>query len=134
MSRTIDLTKALSEEDREYLLARGREQQVFANDAQFSDDPEAIQRALYIPGTAVDKPEGVPETPNEPFDDGAEDAETEDNYETWNHDKLQEEIRRRNSEYAEEFQMAVSGTKKELIARLREDDASDEDDSDESDA
>lgn len=131
MSRTIDLTEPLSEEDRQYLLDRGREQQVFANDAKFSNDPEAIRRALYIPGTSVDKAEGVPETPDGPLDD---DGESEDNYETWTHDALQEEIRRRNAEddRDEEDHLAVSGNKAELIARLREDDEqfSDEDDED----
>jgi len=124
MARDIDLTKPLSERDREYLLARGREQQVFNNDAQFTNDPEARARALYIPGTAIDKAEGVLDTPPA---DAAPDGETEDNYETWTHDKLQEEIRSRNATYEEEFQMPVSGTKAELVARLREDDESDED-------
>lgn len=62
MSRTIDLSKRLSEDDREYLLARGREQDVFANDSQFTDDEEAARVAAYIPGTSVDTAEGVPVT------------------------------------------------------------------------
>lgn len=131
MAREVDLTQKLSEADREYLLARGKEQQVFANDAKFSDDPEALARALYIPGTAIDQAEGVPETPNEPFDDDGDgddgDDADGDNYDTWSKDELKSEIDNRNEDRDEDDQMAVSGTKAELIARLREDDQVEED-------
>ncbi len=40
MSREIDRTKPLSKKDREYLLARGREQEVAQLDADFGNEPE----------------------------------------------------------------------------------------------
>lgn len=137
MSRTIDLTQPLSEDDREYLLARGREQHVFQNDAQFSDDLEARARGLYIPGSAIDLAEGVPGTPSAdptvvngggpaiPEEDPGLDSDDlvsddldseEDNYETWTKEQLSEELENR--------ELATTGKKDELIARLREDDAS----------
>lgn len=142
MSRTIDLTEKLSEEDREYLLARGREQQVFQNDAEFVGDPESVRVANYIPGTSIDRAEGVPPTPNgdsrvvmgggevEVDEDGdeledtpdsaAHLGETEDNYDTWDKAGLRAELENR--------ELPTSGNKAELIARLREDDESDESD------
>jgi hypothetical protein len=38
MSRQIDLTQKLSDEDREYLLSRGRRHQVIVNDRQFANE------------------------------------------------------------------------------------------------
>lgn len=65
MSREVDLSKRLSEEDANYLLARGREQEVIRNIAEFDEDADLeVQRAAsYIPGTSVDEAEGVPVTP-----------------------------------------------------------------------
>lgn len=40
MSRQIDLSKPLSDEDRQYLLDRDRHHDITINDAQFSDDDE----------------------------------------------------------------------------------------------
>lgn len=167
MSRQIDLSKKLSEADREYLLARGREQDVFLNDAEHTDDPEAARVAAYIPGTSVDQAEGVPPTPGgdplvvnggggvegvpvfgsdprnviegEAFDAGVgtmhvevEEQEEAETYtgEQWTKAALVAEIERRNAEYGEEYQLAVSGGKKELAARLVDDDNTPEDDED----
>lgn len=145
VSRTIDLTQKLSDEDREYLLARGREQEVFRNDAEHVGDPESVRSANYIPGTSIDRAEGVPVTPNgdtrvvmgggdvEVDEDGDEledtpdsrtvvDGESDDNYDTWGKAELKAELENR--------ELATSGNKGELIARLREDDASAEGDPD----
>jgi len=169
MSREIDLTKKLSDADRDYMLARGREQQVFQNDAEFTDDAEARRIALYIPGTSIDHAEGVLPTEGgdplvnngggvaegmpkfaergdqaldgESFDSGLgalahetdEEPATVDKYSgsEWTKDALLAEITRRNEGYSEDYQLATSGGKKELIARLVEDDNTpDEDDND----
>lgn len=139
MAREIDLTQPLNEADRNYLLARGRESQVFANDAKFAGSGAVP----YIPGFSTDRADGVPADPRSvpPGERGGvdllevseseEDDETEDNYDTWTHDALQEEIRKRNEDRDAEDRIGVSGNKAELIARLREDDEDyDEDDED----
>lgn len=145
MSRTVDLSSRLSEEDREYLLARGREQDVLNNDARFTDDAEAARFAAYVPGTSVDRADGVPHTvggdPRVVMGGGGTDgtpefaesarldAETEDNYENWTKKQLKAEIEQRNSELPEDEQMPVSGDKPDLIELLRNNDAeSDEED------
>lgn len=151
MSREINLNEKLSEEDRDYLLARGREQQVFRNDARFADQPsaEALAMASYVPGTGIDRAEGVPATPGgdprvvmgggevgEPDEDDEDDegprAASEvvdnplagggDNYETWTKKQLRQEIESRNEERAEDDQLPVGGDKADLVARLRQDD------------
>ena len=146
MAREIDLTQRLSEEDREYLLARGKEQLVFANDAEHTGDPEAVAFANYVPGTSIDRADGVPPTPGgdplvvmgggtvegavelEESDEDDEDdeepsGESEDNYESWDKAALKEELANR--------ELATSGNKAEMIARLREDDEDTDDESDE---
>ena len=169
VSREIDLSKRLSDEDAEYLMARGREQEVVANRAQFTDDEEARRLASYVPGTSVDTAEGVPVTKGgDPLvnngggttdgmpvfanaanlaidgeagdagvgallvgnEDDEEDGDTEDNYESWSKRQLKEELESRNSERSEDDQLSVSGDKATLVARLREDDAEDEEDTD----
>lgn len=127
MSREIDLSNPLSDEDRAYLLARGREQLVAQIDARRGDE-EAAKLAHYVPGSAVDEADGVPETPGlaAPNVEAARSAEiveedddveagTEDNYETWTNEQLREELDSRD--------LQTSGKKKELVARLRADDA-----------
>jgi hypothetical protein len=135
VSRQIDLSKPLSDEDRAYLLARGREQLVAKLDAQNGDE-EAARLANYVPGSAVDQPEGVPDTPGlgapnaeaartaaAVEDDDEVEAGTEDNYETWTNEQLREELDSRD--------LQTSGKKKELVARLRADDADTGDEGDE---
>lgn len=144
MSREVDLSQKLSEEDREYLLARGREQQVFVNDAQFTGDPEAVRQANYIPGTSIDRAPGVPATPNgdrlvvmgggevEIDEDGDELGDSpeshaaledsDDEYDTMDKASLKAELDSR--------ELSTSGNKAELIARLRADDADTDDDGD----
>ena len=126
MSREVDLTQPLSEEDKEYLRARGREQQVTLNEAQFSDDPAVQAAAAFVPGLDVDLAEGVPATPGGdprvvmgggPVE-GPVTFDTEDNYEAWSKSELEEELENRD--------LPKSGNKTELVARLREDDASDD--------
>lgn len=80
MSRQIDLTKPLSDEDREYLDTRSRQDLIALNDEQFGDSDEA-----------------------------------EDEYSDMTNEALRAELGER--------ELSQSGTKAELIARLREDDA-----------
>ena len=91
---------------------------MFLNDAEHSDDPAAQEIAFYVPGTSVDKAEGVPPTPPPTEEDVAE-TYTGPN---WTKDALKAEIERRNAEYDEEFQMSTEGSKADLVARLVEDD------------
>lgn len=44
MSKQIDLSKRLSEEDREYLISRGRLDDVRGNDEQFGDGPRSLEK------------------------------------------------------------------------------------------
>jgi hypothetical protein len=136
MSREIDTSQPLSDEDRQYLLDRGKNQLVDQIDAE-QGDSNAARRAAYIPGMSIDRAAGVPDTPSalpntvmgggdtdaeedegveEDADLTAEAVESADNYDTWMVEDLQEELRNRD--------LPVSGKKKELVARLREDDES----------
>lgn len=93
MSRQVDTSKPLSKSDREYLLARGYEDQVAAIDAR-----EAANDADSVPAELVVD----------------EDDELEP-YEEMNLAALQDECRKR--------ELPVGGTKAQLVQRLEEDDA-----------
>lgn len=132
MSRQIDLNQPLNEADRQYLLDRGREQQVFDNDARFSGSSPVP----YIPGTAVDQAPGVPGNPTQVPPAARAVENTEDQavpYEKWTHDALQEEIRKRNEGRSEEDRIKVSGRHAELVERLEQDDEDAEDEDEDED-
>lgn len=93
MSRYVDPTKPLSDKDREYLLARGYEDQVAAMDAR-ADESDSDN--LEVPVELE-------------VDDDLEP------YEEMSLAALQDECRRR--------ELPVGGTKAQLVARLEENDA-----------
>lgn len=103
MSRQIDMTKPLSDEDREYLETRARQDLIAQNDEQFgveSDEEgspgnslQAEKANLQITGEVV----------------------IEDDYSSMTNDELRDELEDRG--------LATSGAKADLQDRLREDDA-----------
>jgi hypothetical protein len=97
MGKNIDLSQPLSAEDRTWLEERGK-----YGDLRVADDLAAAANAPA--------PEAEPEA--EPEETGGEDSET---YGTWTKAQLQYELQTRD--------LAQSGTKAELVARLEEDDA-----------
>lgn len=104
MSREVDLSKPLSDEDREYLHSRGLHTTVERMDSQFGSeptDPDAADNSAPAPGGDEQPPE---------------------NYNEWTVQDLQEEIRERNETAPPDRQMPVVGKKPELVARLQEDD------------
>jgi hypothetical protein len=152
MSKRIDLGKPLSPEDREYLMNRGRAAEVADNEGRFGRtsgmtmeqradriaelegelaglraeqereanpnlaSPTSIASGGVKDNTVVDgeTPAGAPVSP-------------EDNYEkhpVWTVSKLVDELKERNRDRAEAKQppLSLTGTKAELIERLREDD------------
>lgn len=92
MSRYVDTSKPLSKSDREYLLARGYEDQVAAIDAR--TDAEASDELEVEPDLEVD-----------------DDLQP---YEEMTLAQLQDECRAR--------ELPVGGTKPQLIKRLEDDD------------
>lgn len=68
MSREIDLTKPLSDEDKQYLMIRGREQEVRENERMSSNDSEA-QRVPHTGDVGTDpetaRPAGIRNTTQE---------------------------------------------------------------------
>lgn len=101
MSKQIDLTVPLSDEDREWLLARGRDADVALADRLASGEPLVAEDA----GAA-----SAPEDSSAP----GEDAPT-DQYDEWSKDALQSELEDRG--------LPSRGTKAELIEVLRNSDA-----------
>ena len=97
MSREVPRDKPLSDEDREYLYARGYDDLVTQIDQNH-------------PGG--DTPTQVTNNPDEPFVD--DDTEADDDYENWTVAELDEELKRR--------QLPVSGNKDQKVSRLRTDD------------
>lgn len=93
MSRRVDMSGPLSEDDREYLHSRGLHETVARVDAEHS--------------TADEEPEG----------------DDDPGYETWTHADLQAEIDDRNQYLTDDKKMARSGKVADLAARLRAYDA-----------
>jgi hypothetical protein len=145
MSREIDLSKPLSDEDRQYLLDRNRLADIRRADGEdvppgelpddsiqsmWPNDPRATGAvpvtdlpAAPLPGQVLSGVTGQPVAPV-----GSEATEPEDNYDdddAWSYRDLQEEAKGRN--------LTASGSREELVQRLREDDATPEEDSSEVD-
>lgn len=99
MSRQIDWTKPVTGADRAWAeqFEGAHSQLLAANDA-------AHASASVEESQVGDKP----------------------NYDSLTKEQLVAEIERRNKEYGPEYQMATSGTKADLIARLVEDDQDEE--------
>lgn len=138
MSRQIDITKPLSDEDRQYLEDRARHEDLRRNaeivgereadvltpinDGNTGDvDPfKADDGTEQITGT---NPGERTVTAAQAADTGvptADDAgdEPDDDYENWTNEDLRDELENRD--------LSKSGNKQELVARLREDDAASE--------
>jgi len=152
MAMKIDMDKPLSPEARQYLLDRGRADQVEANEAKHGkqsglsraqrderivelraelerlehenareDNPNVANPLAGIGGgvqdnTVVDgqRPEGAPEAQSDDYEDGKK----------WTAGSLREEVVRRNEERVKDNlePLATTGSKAELIERLRRDD------------
>jgi hypothetical protein len=93
MSRAIDMTKPLSDDDRAYLLARGYDEQVASHDARF-ENSDHLQVPVEL---EVDDEDELPP------------------YEEMSLADLQKECRAR--------ELPVGGNKAEVIKRLEEHDA-----------
>lgn len=132
MSKQIDLSKPLSEADKEYLRQMGREQQIAQVEAGGEDSS-----ATAGPRQLKNGPTELENVPNTGDVNTLGRAETggatgsvpdlapsvgEEGYEGLKVPQLQDELERRG--------LPKSGTKPELIARLEEDDESSDDDDD----
>jgi len=99
MGKNIDLSKPLSDEDRAWLAERGA-----YGDLRIADELSGVSAAAAEPVAAE-------EVPNDDDDDSVVDSEA---YGTWTNAELRAELSNR--------ELAVSGNKAELIARLEESD------------
>jgi hypothetical protein len=98
MAREVPRNQPLSDEDREYLHARG-----------YHDMVDAIDRDHPGGGTPSEVTDGSAVSPDEVVID-----DDEDEYEDWTGPQLEAELKRRNLPY--------TGTKDQRIERLRADD------------
>lgn len=103
MSRQVPFDRPLSDEDREYLHARGLHARVEQMDADFPPDGE--ESAAEVTGD-----EDTGDTGGEPRPD----------WESMTKDQLLAEIDRVNSEYEVDPPLAKDGTKSDVLARLTE--------------
>jgi hypothetical protein len=103
MTRFVPVDKPLSDEDREYLHARGEHDRVTYIDEMHSksDDP-----TLSV------------------FDSG-DDVEPDRNYDEWTVPEIDDEIRVRNEATGRpnDRRLSTGGKKEEKVARLRQDDS-----------
>lgn len=106
MSREIDRSKPLSDDDRRYLLAHGEDGLVQIMDERFPDDaPESPEEfAPDLSGTG----------------DGT--GEEDPGYEEWSADDLRAEIDERNEQDGRTTKISKAGSRADMAARLREDD------------
>lgn len=96
MSRYVDPTKPLSDEDRAYLLSRGYEEQVANQDRRFADGEDG---EIEVP-TELEVDDDLPE------------------YNEMSLGDLQDECRKR--------ELPITGNKAQLVKRLEDDDAANE--------
>lgn len=111
MSKQIDLTKPLSEEDAAYVAdrpwiledakLRGVEVSIETNFTTDNDEAEDED----------DEETGADDAVTDESEDDAEDDELEDDYEEWNVEQLKAELKSRG--------LTVSGSKEQLIERLQ---------------
>lgn len=144
MSRQIDLTKPLSDEDREYLLARNRKRDVALADANAKGQEPPAESAIpddSLEGSTDRSPAAIPANAAAQNALGVQapgsqslaspatahqvgDEEHEDNYddtEAWSYEEIKDEVKSRNSDSAP----ALNSSREDLVAWLRKDDASD---------
>lgn len=166
MSRQIDLTKPLSDEDRQYLVDRARHHDLALNEEYLAEQEAAkepiddgntgdinpydkddgtdllagthpgetavteAQRQQVLAQQSEEDPnkvvegDGSPLQPTQQAGDG--ESEHDDNYddaEAWSYRDLQKEIGDRNEGRDEDSRMSASGSREDLVERLRADDA-----------
>lgn len=148
MSKQIDLSKPLSDFDRQYLVDRGRYDLIAiaddterdavaekladeAPDAPSTDSARAQQQREPQTAPGGDNPRPLSAGGQEQHDAGSGEEEEGDNYDdkdVWSYAELQSEIKDRNeeSDRAEEDKMSAAGSREELIERLRADDVKNE--------
>lgn len=134
MSHEVDLTKKLSQEDREYLTGRGEYIAVERNDAQFaaegsevsSDTPESEKASEG--GSEAASTQDAPSLPDTPPD-----------YESMKVEELKAELDKRKAAYeaagdedgATDVSYSSTDKKADLITLLEEDDAATADEDEE---
>ena len=149
MSRKVDITKPLSDEDRQYLLDRGQHAKIAQADAAAGGDDSALAASTTPGGVSgvtvggssplAQDPSVGRYTPAEPAvqagdgltsdddkDAKAEAAIADRDYEAKGVlvKHLQAEIDRRNEDRDEDDQIPRTGTKDDLVDALKADDAS----------
>lgn len=175
MSRKIDLSKPLSDEDREYLLTRGRNDLIAQNDLDYkggndpkpiddgntgdinpfqADTPNAVSAGMTpeeMHGTPIAAVEGqnisdlgdndkdpnkvaTPPTPA-PIADSEDDGDNYDDKDVWSYEDIKEEVKGRKealeADSKEYTGPALNASREDLITWLREDDAADDSDDEE---
>jgi hypothetical protein len=126
MSRQVDLTKKLSQKDRDYLMAWGRYVDVQRNDAQFAAEGSGTSEGTPKPEggeQAASEAGSTPEAP--PLPDAPPD------YESMKVEELKAELDKRKAAYeaagdedgATDVGYSSSDKKADLITLLEEDDA-----------
>ena len=131
MSRKVDLSKPLSDDDRQYLSDRCRWDDLREADANHpvpvERDPNTTpssQDTSPAPQPA-DKGTQTAELPTKPLttdsvpaqaDPGDEDVDNYDDAEVWSYHDLQEEAKERKD-------VSAAGSREDIVARLREDDS-----------
>ena len=149
MSKQIDMTKPLSDDDRSYLHDRGRFAEIEANDAEFGErkppeDDDTLEEQIYnleeqlavlrtrlAHRNLAREQEAVGVVDRTAVDGEGGEEEEADNYDELSVAKLKEEIALRNKDREPGDRISQAGSKAELIDRLRADDEADEDDEDE---
>jgi hypothetical protein len=141
MSMEVDYTTPLTDKEREFLLERGRYADIERMDNSFSTDTSygegdgtgLVQRSVVSSDVMADRKAALlrelaqieeleSSTTVAPVD--GEDEDEDPGYESWKVSELQEEIDQRNADgRSDEYKINRNGTKPELAARLREDDA-----------
>ena len=108
MSRQIDPSKPLSDDDRRYLLAHGEDAVVARFDERFPEDaPEEPEE--FAPGMSG-------------TGDGTGEDTEDPGYEEWSADDLRAEIDERNEQSGRTTKISKAGSRADMAARLREDD------------
>lgn len=144
MSRKIDLTKPLSDEDRQYLEDRAMHREIAEADGNtvstlpddsvmgaFGQDPNAVPAAGGAPvmgddGTPVN-PDGSAATVQGSSIGAAQaDSDEEDNYDdesAWSYDDVKEEVKERREAQGEDYDgPALTASREDLVSWLRSDD------------
>lgn len=139
MSRNIDLTKKLTEKDREYLESRGRTVEIARNDAQFAGEGSKGPEEAPTPEQTDAAGSEAASTQDAPALPGAQpEGDVKPDYESMKVEDLKAELDRRKKAYEEaEDEEGVAAVtyssadkKADLVFMLNEDDSavSEEDD------